>query len=972
MADLNFIQWNIDGIRNKKDELLELVERHQVSIMAIQETKITDSFDFKLPTYNIIKREGHVNVTTHGGVALFIHSDIPYQEIHLNTALQAVAARINANGKLLSICSVYIPQSQRLTIDMLHNLKEQLPSPTLLMGDFNAYNIMWGSITTGSRGTIVESFMRDKELNILNNGSPTRVGYQTETAIDLTLCSPEIAAMAEWRVYTSPRDSDHCPVVITLMNDNLPLDCTEKYNMKRADWKVYEKCDAWKDMIDNGDGNNELLQEFYERIWQASDAAIPKSKISKFYPKPWWTPEVKKSKQIRERLYQLYRRNKSYTNLINWKRKRAQHKKLVRESKRSSWIQFVETININTPPQMLYENIRRIKGKPQRKINILYDDGIYFTTVPEICNKLAQTFAKISSSFNYDREFQNHKVATERNSIHFTSANTEVYNQDFSIHELEASLRNRKETAPGPDGVYYKMLKHMPTAAKHHLLKIYNRFWSTAYVPQQWREAIVIPIPKPDKNHSNPINYRPIALTSCLCKTMERMINHRLCSYLEMNGIIDKIQCGSIKNRSTTDHLVRLENRVRTSFARDEHLVSVFYDLEKAYDTTWRYGILKDLYQAGLRGRLPMFIAAFLRDRTFRVRVGQQISELHKLENGVPQGSILSVTLFTVKINQIAAQIPRDPNFHASLYVDDLQVAYRHTDINIIEQKLQQCLDDITSWATLEGFKFSTTKTKVMHFTRRPGVIRRPTLQLYGQALPYVDRFKFLGVLWDEKLTWTPHISKLKAECNKRLGIMRSIATHEWGTDQYCLMKIYRMLIRSKIDYGAAVYNSASTTYLNSLDSIASDAMRIATGAFKSTPVDSLHAITNEPPLQLRRNTIILRYYYKIRSSLNNPAFEAVVDTHHYNLFKNKGLSLPLSLKVLELKRGWNMKQVFIKPNFSYRLLGIVKPTWALEPLDINLELVPYSRMVTSDIEYKAMFERIREGYGNIDEIYTD
>ena len=136
-------------------------------------------------------------------------------------------------------------------------------------------------------------------------------------------------------------------------------------------------------------------------------------------------------------------------------------------------------------------------------------------------------------------------------------------------------------------------------------------------------------------------------------------------------------------------------------------------------------------------------------------------------------------------------------------------------------------------------------------------------------------------------------------------------------------MKIYGMLIRSKIDYGAVIYNSASKTTLNNMSVVANDVLRIATGPFKSTPIASLEIITNERPLQLRRDAIILKYYYKRESLLNNSAFNDVVNTSHHNLFKNKRLAVPLSLRALELTQELNIGQVFIKPTFSYRISRI-------------------------------------------------
>ena len=117
----------------------------------------------------------------------------------------------------------------------------------------------------------------------------------------------------------------------------------------------------------------------------------------------------------------------------------------------------------------------------------------------------------------------------------------------------------------------------MPTAAeKKYLVNMFNKFWKEAYFPQQWREATVIAFPKPKKDHSNAENYRPISLTSCLSKSMERMINTRLYDYLEMNKILANIQNGGRRGRSTVDHLVKLETAIRNSFAHNNHFISVF------------------------------------------------------------------------------------------------------------------------------------------------------------------------------------------------------------------------------------------------------------------------------------------------------------------------------------------------------------------------------------------------------------
>ena len=153
---------------------------------------------------------------------------------------------------------------------------------------------------------------------------------------------------------------------------------------------------------------------------------------------------------------------------------------------------------------------------------------------------------------------------------------------------------------------------------------------------------------------------------------------------------------------------------MRESFIQGHHGVAVFFDLEKAYDTTWKYGIMKDLHSAGLRGRLPEFISSFLNDRHFRVRIGAILSDEYEQEMGVPQGCILSVTLFCLKINSIVKTLL--PDTECSLYVDDFLIFFHSRHMPIIERHLQRVLNKLQVWADENGFKFSTSKTVVMHF----------------------------------------------------------------------------------------------------------------------------------------------------------------------------------------------------------------------------------------------------------------
>ena len=165
------------------------------------------------------------------------------------------------------------------------------------------------------------------------------------------------------------------------------------------------------------------------------------------------------------------------------------------------------------------------------------------------------------------------------------------------MEELECALSSCDSSASGKDNISYEMINHLAPLAKSYLLQFYNHLWSRKLFPKSWRHAVVIPIAKPGKDPSIASNYRPISLTSCLCKVMEKMVNARLSWLLRNHQILAPTQFGSQPNRSTLDSLTLLEHHIRQGFKQKQITTAVFFDLQKAYDTMWRYSILKTTYK---------------------------------------------------------------------------------------------------------------------------------------------------------------------------------------------------------------------------------------------------------------------------------------------------------------------------------------------------------------------------------------
>ena len=197
-----------------------------------------------------------------------------------------------------------------------------------------------------------------------------------------------------------------------------------------------------------------------------------------------------------------------------------------------------------------------------------------------------------------------------------------------------------------------------------------------------------------------------------------------------------------------------------------------------------------------------------------------------------------------------------------------------------IKRHLQQCINRIEDWALHNGFKFSKSITQCVHFCQLRKVHDDPELYLYGSLIPVVEDFKFLGIIFDRKLSFIPHIKYLKAKCLKALDLLKVLSHTNWGADRIVLLQLYRSLIRSKLDHGSIVYGSARKTYLMMLDTVHHQGLRLALGAFRTSPVESLYVEAEEPSLYLRIEKLALQYVIRLAANPSNPTFKVTVAPH--------------------------------------------------------------------------------------------
>ena len=218
-----------------------------------------------------------------------------------------------------------------------------------------------------------------------------------------------------------------------------------------------------------------------------------------------------------------------------------------------------------------------------------------------------------------------------------------------------------------------------------------------------------------------------------------------------------------------------------------------------------------------------------------------------------------------------------------------------------------------------------------------------------------------------KKLSFIPLIQYLKEKCNKTLKLLRIRAHNDWGADQHTLLKLYRTLIRSKIDYGCFIYGAARKTYFKPLNTVHHKGLRLTLGPFRTSPVESLYFEAYEPPLKLRIIKLGLQYYCKLKSLPTNPAHDCIFYPKQKSLFDQK----EKTIKHFDLRMKHIKEEIDISLTSIHDTIHLSSPPWVLKPV-IILDLNKLPKNKTHPLIYQEKLNNIQEIYPNYQHIYAD
>ena len=818
---------NAQSLVNKMDDMEVRVKCHKPKLISVTETwgkewikdGILDLEGYKMYRNDRKGKRG-------GGSILYISDDLDHRECKpLNDQGFESSSWCWINeegGKKILVGSIYKSTSSTQDNDkaLLELLKKADDiagdNRVLIMGDFNVPNIDWEDKNLRAGAKTFESLMLDRIDDCYLNQhvrDPTRLRNEQSSTLDLIFTREE-GDVRNIEIMPPIGGSDHGVVVgdfVCEWKSKIEFKPRRMYYKGKYD-KIIEGLEKedWKKEFENK-SVQECWDIFRKKLEKLVNEFIPMTKPRDFN-EPWMNWRIMRVWKRKYFAWKRYTECKGSQRYREYKKEANKMKKEARKAKREYEKKLAREIRHNKRAFFRYVNskltVRPEISQMQNELGHLVDND------KDICSILGKYF----------------------NSVYIPQCNDEMPDMEIlcnnQIREMVITrddIRTRLEKlnvnkSCGPDGIHPLILQRTANITCVPLELIFNKSLQDGECPSDWRSANVTPIHKKG-DKTNPSNYRPVSLTSQVCKLMESIVRKHLVEHLTENNILRDEQHGFREGRSCLTNLLETLEHWTEIINEGDGIDVAYLDFRKAFDLVSHRHLIYKMSKYGITGQILKWIESFLHQRTQRVVVRGTMSEVFPVTSGVPQGSVLGPVLFLIFINDL----PLEMLSPLSLFADDSKLfarilaenRKRITRIINGNEILQRDLNTIREWAIKWKMEFNVDKCKIMHLGKKNP---KHTYNMGGSELTVTREERDLGVLIDDQLNFDKHIRGIVNKANRMLGMIKiGFAC----LDKEMFMNLYPVLVRPLIEYCVQVWSPHMQKHIDLLEGVQKRATKL-------------------------------------------------------------------------------------------------------------------------------------------------
>ena len=835
---------NIDGNSTNFDNFVIQTSAlsHKFSVIGLAETN-TDPENgclYQIGEYSSCYQSRFINESETmykpkgSGVCLYIHDQFNFSKDNslslCKESIESLFVTITNTPEPLKIGVVYRPPNASLdefNKEYEHILSELNGKKAYILGDFNVNLISTTSPPQERLQEIIYSHGFTPTISIPTHQMPncarTCIDNVHSNDIDNSVISGVIM----------DKISHHHPVFFmkklsVVGSESHPEKITIHYNFSNANLeKLCEDIENDIDTFLNGcDSFDSFLSLYQEKIDASCKLLTPRTTKRNSITNPWITQGLINSIEKKARLYFDWRDSCTTENPEGNSRKLSLYKEykqfLKNAIKRAKSTHYANQFDKHIcSSKKTWEVINELRGKckPCPKDDFVID-GTRITCRRVIANKFNEYFTSLASNLN-EKVLSDNNIAISsplESFSHFLSRSSpcSIFLNDTDSDEVKEIIMDFKNgKASDIPIVVVKKTAHLISTP---LAKLYNQCMRSGTFPSVFKTGKVTPIYKKD-NKECIENYRPVSILPIFGKIFEKIIYNRLYAFFTSKGILHDDQFGFRKGHSTSHALHKSVDSITKSLANGRHVLGIFIDLSKAFDTLDHNILLNKLEHYGIRGSALSLMSSYLSNRKQYVCFNNMSSDTLSIRYGVPQGSILGPLLFLLYMNDIMNSFT-DCDTRFVLYADDTNIFITGPSKESTYLKANSVLNHISKFMKCNLLHINMSKCCYIHFQPisdsdetcarvRPYATENDTSRaifINGVKISKVSSTKFLGVVIDEKLNWGPHIEYLRKKLRSITGALCRIRKSV-PADLY--LKIYNALFESHLSYGISVWGAS-------------------------------------------------------------------------------------------------------------------------------------------------------------------